>query len=157
MSPEPSLYDRKFYDEHRDDSLRSARVTVPIVLSLVAPSSIVDVGCGTGTWLTVFRENGIEDVVGIDGDYVPRDRLLIPADRFIARDLTKPLLLDRIFDLAVSVEVAEHLPASAADQFVRSLCSLAPSVLFSAAVPGQFGVRHLNPQWPWYWHRQRRR
>jgi SAM-dependent methyltransferase len=154
LSVDPSLYDTEFYDDHHDDSLRSARVTVPLVLSLVAPRSVVDVGCGTGTWLRAFIENGIENVVGIDGDYVPRDRLMIPVDRFIASDLTKPLRQDRTFDLAVSLEVAEHLPASAADDFVRSLCSLAPVILFSAAVPGQWGVRHLNPQWPWYWHKK---
>jgi len=148
------LYDAGFFEGQRDDSLRSARGMVPLVLSIVRPRSVVDVGCGTGTWLSAFRENGIEDVIGIDGDYVDRERLLIPRDRFISRNLNEPLVLDRTFDLAVSLEVAEHLPASVADRFVKSLCGLAPVILFSAAVPEQSGPGHINEQWPWYWHRR---
>ncbi len=112
---------------------------------------MIDVGCGQGTWLSVFAEYGATDVNGIDGDYVDRDRLEIPADRFHGQDLSRPLAVERTFDLAVSLEVAEHLPEVACDGFVESLTRLAPVVLFSAAAPYQGGQNHVNEQWPEYW------
>ena len=124
---------------------------VPIVLELLAPSSVVDLGCGLGAWLRAFLELGVEDVLGVDGDYVDRDMLAIPADRFLAHDLSQPLDLSRTFDLAVSLEVAEHLPPEAAQTLVDSLTHHAPAVLFSAAIPGQDGVGHVNTRWPSYW------
>lgn len=144
-------YTADFFAAHRDGARRSARVIVPLVLELVSPRSVIDIGCGDGTWLAAFREYGAEDVQGIDGDYVDRDRLQIPRERFRAHDLARLLELDRTFDLAVSLEVAEHLPAEAADDFVASLARLAPVVLFSAAVPYQGGTDHVNEQWPAYW------
>ena len=132
-------------------ALRSARRVVPRVLELVRPARVVDVGCGQGAWLSVFREHGVEEVLGVDGEWVDPARLLIPRERFQHRDLRKPLELEESFDLAVSLEVAEHLPAESADGFVDSLARLAPVVLFSAAIPRQGGVGHLNEQWPDYW------
>jgi SAM-dependent methyltransferase len=144
-------YDFGFFRALRTGSLASARVIVPIVLDLLGPKSVVDVGCGIGTWLSVFQEFGVSDVVGVDGDYVDRDQLLIEPARFFPHDLEKPLRLERSFDLAISLEVAEHLAPEAAATFVESLVRLAPAVLFSAAIPEQGGAGHLNEQWPGYW------
>jgi SAM-dependent methyltransferase len=144
-------YTVAYYEALRDGARLSARAAVPLVLQYVAPRSVVDLGCGEGTWLSVFRENAVADVCGVDGDYVDRTRLEIPADSFLAHDLTQPLYLDRRYDLAVSLEVAEHLPAERADAFVESLVRLAPVVLFSAAAPHQGGAEHVNEQWPAYW------
>jgi hypothetical protein len=105
----------------------------------------------TGQWLAVFRDHGVEEILGIDGDYVNTQRLEIAADEFLACDLSNPIAVDRRFDLAVSLEVAEHLPEGSADAFVGLLTSLAPIVLFSAAVPCQGGTNHVNEQWPNYW------
>lgn len=129
----------------------ASREVVPIVMELTRPQSVVDVGCGLGTWLAVFGEAGVPDVVGVDGDYLDRSLLCIAEDQFITADLTKPFRLDRRFDLVVSLEVAEHLPEAAADVFVQTLVSLSDTILFSAAVPGQGGQNHLNEQWPAYW------
>jgi SAM-dependent methyltransferase len=144
-------YTTEFFASHHAGALRSARVVVPLVMELVAPRSVVDVGCGDGTWLSVFYEHGITDVYGVDGEYVDRASLEIPRERFHSHDLCRPLPLSRRFDLAMSLEVAEHLPAEAADEFVASLVRLAPIVLFSAAAPYQGGEHHVNEQWPAYW------
>src|SRR5688572_26586138 len=104
-------YTVRFYEERREGARRSARAIVPIVLDLLRPRSLVDIGGGEGTWLAVFREHGVEDVLGVDGPWVDRSRLEIPAGRFREADLTQPIRLDREFDLTVSLEVAEHLPA----------------------------------------------
>lgn len=146
-----SSYDSKFFDHHHEGSLRSARAIVPIVRELVPFSSVVDVGCGTGTWLSVFAESGTGDYLGVDGPWVDPAALAIPREKFRAVDLSSPPPLGRRFDLAVSVEVAEHLPAQRAGPFVGYLASLAPVVVFSAAIPGQGGTNHVNEQWPDYW------
>ena len=144
-------YDESFFEEMNDDVLRSAKTVVPAVLKMVQPKSIIDVGCGLGTWLSVFHAHGVDTILGIDGDYINRAKLLIPSTCFTPIDLTKPFAIQQRFDLAVSLEVAEHLPVACASQFVESLCRVAPAILFSAAVPGQGGTHHVNEQWPEYW------
>ncbi len=146
-------YTDSFYSAREGGSLQSARVVVPLVAGLVQPRSVVDIGCGLGTWLKAFVEHGITDCLGLDGDYVDRSKLLIPAEKYRAADLAKPLELGRTFDLAVCLEVAEHLPPRHAIQLIRSLTALAPCVLFSAAAPGQGGTQHVNEQWPSYWRK----
>src|SRR5829696_3479133 len=132
-------------------SARSARVIVPLVLELVQPKSVIDVGCGTGEWLSVFEEHGVEDVWGVDGGWVSKEMLEIAQERFVPFDLEQPFHMDRTFDLVVSLEVAEHLPKECANTFVESLTRLGPVVLFSAAIPHQVGRKHINEQWPEYW------
>jgi len=129
----------------------SAREIVPLVTALIEPTRVVDVGCGTGTWLATFAEHGATDILGLDGNYVDRSLLDIPAGRFIATDLSKPVHVGGKYDLAVCLEVAEHLPEASAETLVQLLTDLAPCVLFSAAIPFQGGVNHLNEQWPEYW------
>jgi SAM-dependent methyltransferase len=146
-----SAYDRQFFERLRDGARRSAQVAVPLVLTRVKVNSVVDVGCGSGTWLKVFQEQGVRDILGIDGDYVEPASLEISASCFLPSDLTKPLVACRRFDLAMCLEVAEHLPARSAETLIESLVGLAPVVLFSAAAPHQGGTEHVNEQWPAYW------
>jgi SAM-dependent methyltransferase len=124
---------------------------VPLVLQLHHARSVVDVGCGEGVWLAAFRRHGVGEILGIDGDYIDRGRLQIPECCFQPADLSKPLTVAGVFDLAVSLEVAEHLPPESAAGFVESLTRLAPVVLFSAAIPFQGGTHHVNEQWPDVW------
>ncbi len=144
------LYSEDFHKAYVEGSRQSAKVIVPLVVELLKPITVVDVGCSLGSWLSVFQEYGIEDFLGIDGAHLDERILEIPKEKFLQFDLRRPLHLDRQFDLAVSLEVAEHLPAESADLFVGSLTRLSPAVLFSAAIPFQGGM-HLNEQWPGYW------
>ncbi|PWT85168.1 MAG: hypothetical protein C5B57_03460 [Blastocatellia bacterium] len=144
-------YTDEFFAGHLEGSRRSARLIVPLIVDLVRPRRVVDVGCGRGTWLAVFRDHGAEEILGIDGEYVDRQHLEIAAHEFVACDLSSPIAVDRRFDLVVSLEVAEHLPEGSADAFVEFLTRLAPVVLFSAAIPCQGGTNHVNEQWPDYW------
>ncbi|MBY0472776.1 GtrA family protein [Patescibacteria group bacterium] len=144
-------YSGDFFKEMEDANLRSARTVVPQVLKYLKPESVLDIGCGQGLWLRAFMEKDISDVVGYDGEYVEREKLSIPKEKFIAADLEKPLSLNRNFDLAISLEVGEHLSDAASRTFVKNLTDAAPVILFSAAIPGQGGVHHINEQWPDYW------
>ena len=145
------LYTREFYGLQQEGSLRSARRVLRLVCDLINPCSVVDVGCGVGTWLRAAKEYGVKSVLGIDGDYVDRNQLMISSEDFLAHDLNDPIELGRTFDMAICLEVAEHLPANCASSLVQSLVDLAPVVLFSAAIPSQGGTNHLNEQWPDYW------
>lgn len=142
----PYIHDELVYNT------KAAQEIVPQIIKLIQPNSVVDIGCGVGTWLAVFEEFGIKDVVGIDGDYVNRNQLHINEQKFVPSDLTKPFSLNRKFDLIVCLEVAEHLPEESASAFIESLVSLGDIILFSAAIPNQGGQNHLNEQWPTYWY-----
>lgn len=144
-------YDANFHDVMTDRALPSARVIVPVLLEFMEIHSVLDIGCGQGAWLKTFREHGVERVRGLDGASVDRSRLLIDPACFTAVDLEKCPERTETFDLALCLEVAEHLGARASRPLVRLLTRAAPLVLFSAAVPGQGGIDHQNEQWPEYW------
>jgi len=146
---ETQPYDEAYFDEQVDGSLRSARVVVPLVVDRVKPRSVIDVGCGSGAWLRAFKENGVSRVRGIDN--ARYSGLLIDSSEFDEVDLKQPFRGELQYDLAISLEVAEHLPSQVSTDFVSSLTALAPVILFSAAIPGQGGVCHINEQWPSYW------
>jgi hypothetical protein len=144
-------YDEAFFSGHGPASLNSASAVLPIVGEIVSVKSVCDVGCGVGTWLRVWRDLGVEDIYGVDGNYVKQSQLLIDPACFHPQDLSQRLSCDRQFDLAMSMEVAEHLPPDRALSFVEDLTRLAPVVLFSAAIPMQGGTSHINEQWQDFW------
>jgi SAM-dependent methyltransferase len=144
-------YERTFYEGVESGVNRSAEEVLPIVLDYVRPDSVIDVGCGTGVWLATFARLGVTDIQGVEGPWLDPGMLHIPRERFRAADLQQPLTFDRQFGMVVSLEVAEHLPPESAEPFIRTLTSLGPVVLFSAAVPYQGGYQHVNERWPTYW------
>jgi hypothetical protein len=95
-------------------------------------------------------------VQGFDGAWVQEADLEIPANDFTPCDLATvvpgALGSSGRYDLMLSLEVAEHLPANAGPSFVATLCALGDVVLFSAAIPHQGGVNHINETWPGYWN-----
>ena len=143
-------YNEVFYKCQSRGSARSARQIVPHVIQLTGCRSVVDVGCGIGTWPRTFIEHGVADVVGVDF-HEESGQLLIPPTSFRKMDLRRPVDLGRSFDLVVCLEVAEHLEEEYAEALVDSLVRHGPIVLFGAAVPGQGGWSHKNEQWPEYW------
>jgi SAM-dependent methyltransferase len=143
------LYDDEFFDAIREWARSSASVIAPLIVRELHPRSVIDVGCGSGEWLAAFAAQGVTDYIGIDGN--ASSNLAIPPDRLTTVDLLDPISMDRRFDLAISLEVAEHLPPERAAGFVADLCGLAPRILFSAAIPGQGGTSHVNERWPSWW------
>ena len=126
-------------------------VIVPMVIDLVRPGTVIDIGCGAGAWLATFKACGVTDVLGVDDLRGDRRTMLVDRGEFVPHDLATPFILDRRYDLAVSVEVAEHLSSARAPVFIQELVHLSDVVLFSAAIPYQGGKNHINEQWPDYW------
>lgn len=150
MKTEP--YQAYFYANRYQQTVQAAGRILDLVLPRLPPvRSALDVGCGVGAWLSVLQERGVADVLGVDGAWVDEKLLKIPVEKFRRADLSRPLNLERRFDLAICLEVAEHLPPERADGFVAELAGAADFVLFSAAIPFQGGYGHVNEQWPSYW------
>lgn len=141
------MYSPEFFDSNLDGEVVSAQIVLPSLLARLGARSVVDVGCGCGGWLSVAKEHGCR-VLGIDG-HVPDDHLVISPDEFRRQDLTAGVDCYG-YDLAMCMEVAEHLPASTAELLVEGLCK-APWVLFSPAIPGQGGIGHINERWGSWW------
>lgn len=149
-------YSEQFFDQQFLGSLASARVVLKELSDIAPIKSAVDIGCGVAPWLRAAMEFGAARAVGLDGDYVDRQRLLVEPAHFRpcnleTEDLRRAVGDEKCFDLAMCMEVAEHLSAGRAHSFITELCSLGNLVLFSAAIPGQGGTHHINEQWPDYW------
>ena len=147
------MYDSGFFEYVLNSQRASADALVKAITSFVRPETVIDVGCGVGLIANKFLEYGVREVFGIDGDYVDRDKLQLDQACFIPHDLTEPFISQRRYDLAISLEVAEHLDEAYALQFIKTLCNLSDNVVFSAAVPGQGGTNHVNEQPQSYWVR----
>lgn len=145
-----SLYPAGFYDNRRAHTAHAARRIIGALPAGLPRASVADIGCGTGTWLAAALELGAQSAFGIEGDWVTSAMLDDPAIVFAPQDLELRFTGPRV-DLALSLEVGEHLSPARADSFVADLIALAPAVLFSAAIPGQGGVGHLNEQWHSWW------
>lgn len=144
-------YAGSFYVERDHGTRVSASVVAGHVMDLIGPRSVIDLGCGVGTWLDVFRELGAERIQGLEGPWLDRANLVIDPSNFQHWDLREVYRAEARFDLAMSLEVGEHLPASKCEALVDSLTGSAPVVLFGAAIPHQGGVDHVNEQWQSYW------
>lgn len=144
-------YNKKFFDDLKEQSLKSAKHVVPIVMDYLKITSVVDYGCGSGSWLRTFQDFGVENIRGYDGNWVNTNDLNIDSSNFFRIDLNQKMSVEEKFDLAVSLEVGEHLKPEAADLLVDVLTSSSNFVLFSAAIPFQGGTYHINEQWPEYW------
>lgn len=131
----------------------SAEVIVPLLIDRFHPQRVLDLGCGVGDWLQVFHQNGVNKIAGYDGEWVPREGLKIPTESFSTIDLYGDWPALQPYDLALCLEVAEHVAADIGEKIVSFLTASSGVVLFSAAVPGQGGYEHINEQYQDYWVR----
>ena len=146
------IYDEKFYEISEDAREQDAEIVVPQIINWLKPKSIIDFGCGLGTWLSVVKQVDLNiEIYGLDGDYVNEKELKIDKRFFKAVDLSKPIQIKESYDLAMSLEVAEHIDEAASEIFIDNITGSSDNVLFSAAIPEQGGVHHVNEQWQEYW------
>jgi|AntAceMinimDraft_17_1070374.scaffolds.fasta_scaffold03646_5 SAM-dependent methyltransferase len=142
----------KYVHTREMHNLNAAREIVPIILDMFSPKSVIDIGCGIGSWLKVFKDLGVSNILGVDGEYVKKDLLYIKKNEFIPADLSKNFNIKKRYDIVLALEVAEHISEKDSDTFIENLVNHGNLILFSAAVPFQGGQNHLNEQWPEYWH-----
>ena len=132
-------------------NLKAPTEIVPYIFDLFKPRSVVDVGCGLGTFLHVFKQQGVDRIIGIDGSWVNPADLYIDKSEFIQIDLESKFNLGQQFDLVLCLEVVEHLSPESARTAINNLVSLGKVIIFSAAIPHQGGQNHLNEQEFKFW------
>ncbi len=141
-----------FHHYSKNHGLLSARIIVPFIIETLNPKSVIDIGCGIGSWLKVYEENEVNEILGLDGEHV-LSQLIIDKKKYIPCNLQNisNINISKTFDLVSCLEVAEHLPKNSANQLVGFLCSLGDKIIFSAAIPGQTRENHVNEQYLDYW------
>jgi cyclopropane fatty-acyl-phospholipid synthase-like methyltransferase len=147
-----TVYDDKFYEKIKNNSGKCAVLMLPTIQKILPKlETMVDFGCGVGTWLEAAKQLFGVSILGIDGDYaIPN--LVIDKSEFVPCDFntTMPSGIDKK-DLAISLEVGEHLNKDRAKPFVDAICQTSDYILFGAATPGQKGTHHVNEQPQSYW------
>ena len=148
-----NFYGESFYESQMDRSYRSASKYTDFLFSLFTPESVVDLGCGRGTWLKAFKDKGVRKLVGYDGPWNDQANMVDKSIIFRGIDLNNALELvhNEKYDLAISLEVAEHLEELSATDFAGSLVKLSDVVMFGAAYIQQGGMNHINEQPHTYW------
>jgi hypothetical protein len=152
-----AAYDRAFYEEQMNRSRQSAEVVVPCIVKAIRPTSMVDIGCGVGFWPLTFAREGVAVAHGVDGPWVQKTDLQLPADSFFEVDferLEPPFragLPRERYDLVTSFEFVEHIDERFAEPIVDLFCGLSDVVVLGAAIPHQGGLNHVNERWPDYW------
>lgn len=147
-----SVYDEAFFVDNQREGLLHAQWFVPLLIDVFHPKSLIDVGCGTGHFVRWALDHGI-GAWSLEGAEWAVEHSLTPLN-VRHHDLRKPIEYDpraHKFDLAISIEVAEHIEPEYAETFVETLCSLSDTIVLTAAVPGQGGEHHMNEQQPSYW------
>lgn len=145
------IYKKNFYKNRNIDTENSANIILDLLFKYFQPNSMVDFGCGVGTWLKEGQKKGVQKTLGLEGEWLDKNQLVIDPKDFIYANLQNKIDFSSKFDLGVSLEVAEHIEEKYADIFIENLTNSSNVILFSAAIPGQRGSGHVNEQWPEYW------
>lgn len=145
------IYTRRFYKKSVQEGQQSATVFSRLAYRRFKPKSVIDLGCGSGIYLKYFfTEPGVK-IIGIDGSKKTKDVFILPQNYLKIFDLRSPLNLKTRYDLAICIEVAEHIDESKSQMLVDNLCRCSNIVLFTAAPRGQGGTHHINEQPKKYW------
>lgn len=148
------MYDEKYYKKHQEGSYQSAQIILKFVYEITAFQTIVDYGCGMGTWGKAAESLGVSHYVGIDQNPYDATYMLIDSCNYMNQDLQEPIDLNSRFDLSICVEVAEHISKGKVDILLDNVCQSSQVVLFSAALVGQGGTGHINEQPCSYWNKK---
>lgn len=146
-------YNKKFFDYIDNQSFESAKIILNEVRKLINFNSVIDVGCGTGSWLRAAHTLSEKiNSIGIDGEYA-KNTFKCKEAQFISFDLEQNFenKINYKSDLVICMEVAEHLKPDRSTTFIENLCNFSDIILFGAAVKHQRGTLHINEQPQSYW------
>lgn len=146
-----SIYDNEFYNEQSSWSYNSAKIVMPIIIELFSPKSMADVWCWIWTWLKAWKELWIEKIKWFDWEYALNNELKIDKSEFTPIDLQTKLIADSKYDIAISLEVWEHIYDKHINTYVENLCTLSDIIIFWWAIPWQWWINHVSENWPTFW------
>lgn len=150
-----SLYNDEFFEWHFKYAREYSIKTMDYYCQKYKPESVIDFGCGIGSYLESAYNNGIRDLKGYDIG-VPYAQKYIPKEiqEYIHfKDCTEPIL-GNFYDCVISFETIEHIEPSGSKAFLDNLVWHLKDwgrILFTAAPPGQDGCGHINCQTREYW------
>lgn len=146
-------YDESFYLRQQEGSEKLAVKITEHLTKFYKPKTIIDIGCGRGSWLSAFADENITKRIGVDGPWNSQNDMLDQRIQFFPSDLAHPenITVEGRFDLAMSLEVAEHLPPESSNAFVKALVKYSDVILFSAAYEHQGGNAHINERKHSFW------
>lgn len=144
-----SVYDAEFYVNNSYEQQQMVPWLMPLLRETFHFQSFIDFGCGLGWYVRWCRENCIV-AIGVEGSPAA---LLLAQTSITQHDLREPLRTDASHDVALCLEVAEHIEKEYAGIFVDSLIHASPVIVMTAARPGQGGLQHVNEQPDFYWIR----
>lgn len=146
-----TIYKNKYYEKRKRDPWRSESNHIgEILYQRYKPESVIDFGCAIGTHLEPFYIKGVS-IKGIEGNKYAIENSVVPSRYLVQHDLREPFVSSGYYDLALSIEVAEHIPEEFADVYVDTVCDAAERIVMTAAPPGQGGTHHVNEQTQEYW------
>ncbi|NBB78371.1 MAG: methyltransferase domain-containing protein [Verrucomicrobia bacterium] len=145
------IYGPDYYKNmDRESALKDAEHFADVIISGYSPERVIEFGCGTGRLLYPYHRRGIS-VKGLELSTFAKEISKLPDSRLESHDLTKPYSASETYDIALCIEVVEHLPPSASDIIVSSISDSAPVAIITSARPGQGGTHHVNEQPFEYW------
>jgi hypothetical protein len=149
-----NLYDKGFYADHGKYKPIYSFIG-DIITVMFEPKSVIDWGCGTGFLLERLAEQGVQKLRGIEGSE--------DASKFWNDTIKDVIKIQNVvqykakekYDVAVCMEVAEHIPANDSSKLVKNVTnSTSNFVWWTAAPPGQGGTGHINCRDICYWVRE---
>lgn len=114
------------------------------------PRSVVDVGCGTAEYLAEFQKKGIK-IKGYEGSVSALKQAKVELRYIQKADLRNVINSNQRYDLALCLEVAEHIESRYSKNLLDTLTNLSDTVVFTAATPGQGGHFHINEKPREFW------
>jgi len=143
-------YFKKKYKKYRQWEVKAGYH----IVNMLSLDSILDMGCGVGSYLEGSILAGCDDICGIELNYHIAKRYIVKSisSHIKYGDVTKKLNLNREFDCVISFEVAEHIDPLGTDYFIKNLIKYSSKyILFTAAPKGQPGRGHINLRKRSFW------
>ena len=129
--------------------------TIPVLVQRLweffGPKSVIDFGCANGLHMKHFMEKGC-NVMGIEGSSYFAKHIQKNAwyADYLIQDIREPFNLGKKYDLAICIEVLEHIEEKYAEAAVKNICNHASSFFITASdIPK--GNVHCNAKPKKYW------